>query len=149
MDISDITATDLQDDIIEPVIIEKYREQVTKGLNDDKYMLILAMYIDSGFQDFESFLRTKVDLVEDDIKLVLEEYNSNFITYELEPVNYTFKDLSKALSNILQLEYPSTNSEIAIELGDVTRKTKLVVRLGIIAIRFDENSFFITILGFT
>ena len=28
-------------------------------------------------------------------------------------------------------------------------KTKLVVRLGIIVIRFDENSFFNTILGFT
>ena len=28
-------------------------------------------------------------------------------------------------------------------------KTKLVVRPGIIAIRFDENSFFSTILGFT
>ena len=28
-------------------------------------------------------------------------------------------------------------------------KTKLVVRSGIIAIRFDENSFFSTILGFT
>ena len=30
LDISDITATDLQDDIIGPNFIEKYREQVTK-----------------------------------------------------------------------------------------------------------------------
>ena len=49
------------------------------------------MYIDSVFQDLESFLRTEVDLVEDDIKLVLDENNSSFVTYELEPVIYTFK----------------------------------------------------------
>ena len=30
LDVSDITATDLQNDIIGPIIIEEYREQVTK-----------------------------------------------------------------------------------------------------------------------
>ena len=38
-------------------------------------MKILAGYTSSVFQDFESYLRTEVDLVEDDIKLVLDEYN--------------------------------------------------------------------------
>ena len=52
------------------------------------------MYIDSVFQDFESFLRTQTDLVEEDNKLVLDEYNTSFITYELEPGVYTFKDFS-------------------------------------------------------
>ena len=75
MDISDITAADLQDDIIGPNIIKVFREQVTKRMKDDKYMLILAMYIDSVFQDFESFLRTEIDRVEDDIQLVLDEFN--------------------------------------------------------------------------
>ena len=51
--------------------------------------------------------------------------------------------------NILQLEYPSSDSKILIRLDDITRKTKLVVGSGIIAIRFDEKSFFSTILGFT
>ena len=46
------------------------------------YMLILAIYVNYIFQDFESFLRTEVDLVEDDIRLVLDEYISNFISYE-------------------------------------------------------------------
>ena len=50
---------------------------------------------------------------------------------------------------ILQSEYPSSDSEILIRLADNTRKTKLVVNSGIIAIRSDENSFFSTILGFT
>ena len=42
-------------------------------MKDDKYMLILAMYVDSIFQDFETFLRTEIDLVEDDVRLVLDE----------------------------------------------------------------------------
>ena len=75
MDISDILAADLQDDKIGPIIIKVFREQVTKRMKGDNYMLILAMYIDFVFQDFESFLRTEIDLVEDDIQLVLDEFN--------------------------------------------------------------------------
>ena len=147
--IEDITAADLQDDIIGPIIIEEYREQVTKRMKDEQYMNILAIYTSSVFQDFESFLRTQIDLVEDDIKLVLDEYNSSFITYELEPGIYSYREISEALFYILQSEYPQSNSEILIRLDDVTRKTKLVVNSGILAVRFDEKSFFSTILGFT
>ena len=149
LDIEDITAADLQDDIIGPLIIEEYNEQVTKRMNDEQYMNILAIYTRSVFQDFESFLRTQIDLVEDDIKLVLDEYNSNFVTYELVPGIYRYRDIAEALYYILESEYPSSSSEILIRLDDITRKTKLVVRSGIIPIRFDEKSFFSTILGFT
>ena len=149
LDIEDNTPADLQDDIIGPNIIEEYNEQVTKRMNDEQYMNILAIYTSSVFQDFESFLRTQIDLVEDDIKLVLDEYNSNFITYELEPGIYTFKDISEALFNIIQFEYPGPSNVIDIEYDDITMKTKLDVKAGIRAIRFDEKSFFSTILGFT
>ena len=81
LDISDITATGLQDDITAPIIIEEYRKQVAKRMKDGQYMNILARYTSSVFQEFKSFLRTEIDLVEDDIKLVLDEYNSSFITY--------------------------------------------------------------------
>ena len=149
LDIEDITAEDLQDDIIGPIIIEEYKKQVTERMNDDEKMNILAIYTSSVFQDFESFLRTQIDLVEHDIKLVLDEYNSSFITYELPPGIYTFKDISGALCNIIQFEYPGPSNVIDIEYDDITMKTKLVVRSGIIAKRFDENSFFNTVLGFT
>ena len=149
LDISDITATDLQDDKIGPNIIDEYRKQVTKRMKDDKYMKILSQYTSSVFQDFESFLRTEVDLVGEDIKLVLDEYNSSFVTYELDLGIYTFKDISEALFNILQFEYPGLRNTIEIEYDDITMKTKMVVRQGIIAIRFDDKSFFSTILGFT
>ena len=144
--ISDITAVDLQDDIICPIIIDEYREQVTKRKKDDKYMEILARYTRSVFQDFESFLRTEVDLVEDDVKLVLDEYNSNFITYEIDPGIYTFKDVSEVLLNILQSEYPGHSNVIDIEYDDITMKSELVVKSGIIAIRFDEKSYLVPTL---
>ena len=114
MGISDITATDLQDDIIGPIIIDEYREQVTKRMKDDQYMKILAIYNSSVFQHFESFLITQIDLVQDDIKLVLDEYNSSFITYELDPGIYTFKDISEALFNILQSDYPGPSNVIDV-----------------------------------
>ena len=81
--------------------------------------------------------------------MVLDEYNSSFITYELEPGIYTFKDLSEALFKNLQPEYEVFNKSIDIELDDITIKTKLVVRQGIIAIRFDEKTFFNTVFVFT
>ena len=149
LDISDITAADLQDDLIAPIIIEEYKRQVTKRMKNEQFMNIVAGYVISVFQDFESYLRTEIDLIEDDIELVLEEYNSSFITYEITPGFYTFKDISEALFNILQAEYPGPSNVIDIEFDDITMKTKLVVKSGIIAIRFDEKSSFSTILGFT
>ena len=149
LDIEDITAEDLQDEIIGSIIIKEYEEQVTKRMNDEQYMNILAFYTSSVFQDFESFLRTQIDLVEDDIKLVLDEYNSNFVTYELDPGIYNFKDISEVLFNILQSEYPGSSNVIDIVYDDISMKTKLIVRDGIIVIRFNEKSFFSTILGFT
>ena len=148
MDISDTTPADLQDDIIDPIIIKEYRERVTKRMKDDKYMLILAGYTSSIFQIFEGFLRTEIGLVEDYIKLVLDEYNSGFITYEISPGIYISKDISEVLLSFLQPEFERYYNAIDIEFDDITMKTKLVVRPGNISVRFYEKSIFSTILGF-
>ena len=103
-------------------------------MEDGAYLMILAGYRSSVFQDLESYLRTEIDLIEDYFRLVLDNYNSGFITYELQPGIYTFKYISEAFFDILQSEYPASSSEILIEFDDNTRKTKLVVRSGIIAI---------------
>ena len=103
LDIPDSTAADLQDDIIARIILEEYRKQVTKRKKDVGYMNILAGYVSSVFQDFANSLRTEVDLVENDIKMVLDEYKSSFITFELEPGIYTFKDLSEAFLTFFNL----------------------------------------------
>ena len=42
-------------------------------MKNDKSMVILAGYISSIFQNFGSYLRTEVDLVQDDIRLVLDK----------------------------------------------------------------------------
>ena len=93
LDIEDITAADLQDEIIAPFIIEEHKEQVSKRMKDEQNMNILSIYTSSVFQHIESFLR----LIEDDVKLVLDEYNSSFITYEIEPGIYTYREVSEAL----------------------------------------------------
>ena len=137
LNISDITAADLQDDLIAPNFFEEYKEKVTKRMKNEQYMNIVADYVSSVFEDFESYLRTEVDLIEDDIKLLSDEYNSSFVTYELEPGIYPFKDFSEALFNILQPEYPQTSNAIVFEFNDFTRKTKMVVNSGITVIRLD------------
>ena len=87
MDCSGITAADLQDNLIAPIIIDEYREQVTKRMEDGGYMNNLGGYHSSVFQE--------IDWIEEDLMLVLDKLNSKLITYELEPRDYKFKDLSK------------------------------------------------------
>ena len=111
-------------------------------------MNLLRRFNSSIFQYFESFLRTEIDLIKDDIRLVLDEFNSNFITCEVEPGIYTFKDLSESLSKILQPEYEGYHNAIDIEFDDISMKTKLDVRFNIIAKRFDEKSILCTVPGF-
>ena len=118
-------------------------------MKNEQNMNIVAGCVSPVFQNFESYLKTEVDLIEDDIKLVSDEYNSSFVTYEISPGIYTFKDISEALFNILQNENPGPSNVIDIEYDIITMKTKLVVENGIIAIRFDEKSFFCNVLGFT
>ena len=72
-------------------------------MKDDKYMNIVAGFVSSVFQDFESYLRTEVDSIEDDIKLVLDEYMSSFITYELQRGIYTLKIFPKLFLTFFKL----------------------------------------------
>ena len=52
LDISDITATVLQDNIIGPIIIEEYIEQVTKRMKEEHYMNFLSICTSSVFSRF-------------------------------------------------------------------------------------------------
>ena len=79
-------------------------------------------------------------MVGDDVRLVLDEYKSNFSTYELKPGFYTFTDLSEVLSQNSQIGFDGHNNSTDIEFIDSTMKNKLIVRPDIIALRFDEKS---------
>ena len=91
-------------------------------MEDEQYMKYLPFYTSSVFQDLESFLRTQIDLIEDYVKLVLDEYNSSLNSYEIEPGIYSYKEISEALFYILQSEYPQSDSENLIRLDDITKK---------------------------
>ena len=54
-------------------------------------------YARSPFRDFESYLIIVVVLDEDDIRLILKQYNANFVTYDLEPANCNIEDLQIAV----------------------------------------------------
>ena len=54
-------------------------------------------YARSPFRDFESYLRIVIGLEENDIQLILKQYNEKFVTYELDPGNYTIEDLQKVV----------------------------------------------------
>ena len=103
-------------------------------------------YAISPFRDFESYLRIVIGLEEDDIRLILKQYNEKIVTYELEPGNYTIKDLQKAVYPLG--DYKGT---LKIEYDNLNKKPKLILtRFGITfgTLRFDEHSFFNTLLGF-
>ena len=103
-------------------------------------------YTRSPFRDFESYLRVIVGLEEDDIRLILKQNNEKFVTYELEPGIYTIEDLQKAVCPHGDLE-----GTLKIEYDDLNKKTKpILTRFGMTfgTLRFDEHSFFNTLLGF-
>ena len=102
------------------MVVKEYRKEVSKRMKNDKFMNILGFYILSLFQDFENHLRTEIVLIEDNIRLVLDEYNSSFITYEVKRGIYTFKDLSEALFELLRPEYEKFNNSIDINFDDIT-----------------------------
>ena len=115
-------------------------------------MILLLGYSRFLFRDFESYLRIVVGLEEKDIQLILKQYNSQFITHELIPGIYTIQVISDAIHSF------SGHSEIKqIEYDDISMKTKIILKFkningkakfGLGTLRFDERSFFHTLLGF-
>ena len=103
-------------------------------------------YARSPFRDFESYLRLVIGLGEEDIQMILKQNNAYFVIYELDPGIYTIEGLEEAV--YLLGDHGGT---LQIENDDLTKKTKLILTrftstFG--TLRFDEKSFFNTLLGF-
>ena len=77
-------------------------------------------------------------LDENDIQLILKQYNSHFISYELSPGIYTTKDISEVVYTMGDHE-----GTLRIEYDDISMKTKFFSK------RFGEIAFFITLWCFT
>ena len=158
--LSDISSEDLENEILGRDIIKIYRKLMTEKSETDGYYLLLDRYLRTPFRDFESYLRNSIGLNEDDIQLIIKQYNSKFITYKISPGVYTFKDLTMVLSrgfeknfeirNGLGLNRKFDKSDSNLIDGDnASLITKLTLRPDITALRFEEKSFFSTILGFS
>ena len=125
--ILDISPEHLQDDEIGPRIIDKFLKLSHEKENSDGYMILLLSYAGSKVRDFESYLRIIVGLGEEDIQLILYQYISHFITYELTPGIYTIKDISDTI------HFFSGHSEIIeIEYDDISMKTKIILKYKVV-----------------
>ena len=115
-------------------------------------MILLFGYCASSFRDFESYLRLVIGLGEEDIQLILKEYTSHFIFYQLTPgIIYTMQDFSDAIKTF-------SGHEVTIELvyDDITKRATIVLKFkdekekfALGTLRFDKQSFFHTLLGFS
>ena len=146
LNIPNITDAHLEDKATADRIAETYWKLRSDKSTDDGYIILLLGYARSPFRDFESYLRIAVGLEEDNIRLISKQYNEKFITYELDPGNYTIEDLQKAA-------YPLGDHEgtLQIEYDDLNKKVKLILtRFGSTfgTLKFDGKSFFHTLLGF-
>ena len=151
LNISHITIEHLDDELLGPRIINEYIKLSNEKKNSDGYMILLLGYSASPFRDFERFLRLVIGLDERCIQLILKEYNSHFITYELTPGIYTIQDISDAIQNFsghqetIELGYDDINMRTTIGLKFKNEEKKFA--LG--RLRFDKQSFFHTLLGFS
>ena len=91
--------------------------------------------------NYETFLRSVVGLDEEDVQLILKQYNSNFVTYKLTRGFYTSKDIAEVVHTMGDHE-----GTLQIEYDDISMKTKLILtRFGgtFGTLRFDERYFLI------
>ena len=99
-------------------------------------------------------------MIEDDVQLILKQYNSKFIKYKISPGAYKFKDLSEVLSRGFEDDFEITgrmrpnheydkSDSIIIDSGNVSLITKLKLSPRIHALSFDKKSFSNTIIAFT
>ena len=97
LDISNIISEHLQDDLFGPCIISAYKKPETEKRQTVGFYMLLMGYARSPFRDFGSYLRLVVGLDVDKILLILKQYKSNFVTYELSLGIYSIKDFSEVV----------------------------------------------------
>ena len=100
-------------------------------------------YARSPFRDFESYPKFLVGLDEDDFKLILKKYNSDFIIYKCTAGIYTMNIFSKAVYTNTMGDDEGT---LQFEHDDGSMKTKLILTRFVDnfgPLRFDERSFFL------
>ena len=140
LNISHISQGHLDDEIIGPRIIDEFLKLSHENKYSDGYAIILMGYVRSPFRDFESYLRIVVGLDEEYIQLILKQYNSHFVTYELSSGIYTIQDISHAVHT-----FSGHEGRLQIEYDDINMKTKInLTRAGesFMSLRFGKKIVF-------
>ena len=75
LNIPEITDDHLEDETLAPRIAETYQKLRSDKSKHDGYTILLTGYANSSFRDFETYLRIIIGLEEDDIQLILKQYN--------------------------------------------------------------------------
>ena len=146
LNIPTITDDHLDDNATAGRIAETYWKLISDKTTHDGYIILLTGYARSLFRDFESYLRIAVGLEEDNIRLILKQYNEKFITYELDPGNYNIEDIHQAVYSL-----GNHKGNLQIEHDEIKKKVKLILTSfanSFGTLRFDDKSFFHTLLGF-
>ena len=150
LNISDMTAYHLQHEKMGPRIIQAYRKLRSDKSRTDGYNILLMRYARSPFRDLESYRRFVVGLDEEDIRLILKQFNKKIVTVELSPGIYSIKDIAD-IAKVVNTRGDQEGT-LEKEYDKITKKTNLFLkRFGsnFGSVRFDERSFFNTFLGFT
>ena len=145
LNIPNITDDHLDDKATADRIAETYWKLRSDKITHDGFMILLTGYAKSLFRDFETYLRIAVGLEENNIRLILKQYNEKFITYALEPGNYNIQDIHKTLSSL-----DDHKENIQIDYDEINKKVKLILTSAnsFGTLRFDDKSFFHTLFGF-
>ena len=84
------------------------------------YIILSMGSARSPFRDYTGDLRIVVGLDEDDIQLILKQYNENFVFYQLSSCIYSIRDISEAVYTMGDHE-----RTLKIEYDDITMKKNL------------------------
>ena len=73
--------------------------------------------LDLYFADLENHPRIVVGLDEDDIQMILKQYNSNLVLFELSPTIYSIKDIAGTVYTMVDHD-----GTLIIEYDDICMK---------------------------
>ena len=78
-DIEDITCGHFQDEKLGPLNVTFYKKIKSEKPSTDAYLILITTYVKSPIRDCEKYLRIVVGLDEDDIQIILKQFNSNSV----------------------------------------------------------------------
>ena len=93
------------------------------------YYIIIFCCGKSPLRDFESYFRNLAGLNEDDIQLILKQYNSKFFTYKISSGLCTYTELAEVLSRSFKTDFEIGKIGQFINMMDPLQLSSKVITL--------------------